>query len=284
MRIIFITGVSTGIGRAALAHYINKNYHVIGTVRSSQDKEILEKEFPKNTNFLCFDVRDSEKMESEILGILPFIKQHGLAALINNAGIAVAGPLQYIPEDDFEKQIDVNVKSVRRITNHLLPYLGMNHSYPPGRIINISSVSGLIVSPFMGAYSVSKYALEAMSDAYRRELYGFGIKVIVIEPGPIKTEIWDKNKGTLKPFENTEYGSMLKNADDIMDNANATGLPVDAVIKYLDLALEKKNPKTRYIVHKNTFLIKLIAKIIPDTWVDKMAYKTLSKGEKHRMV
>jgi hypothetical protein len=283
MKNIFITGVSSGIGLSATKLFVEQGFHVIGTVRKVEDAEKLHLEYGNSFTPLVFDVRDIDKMGSEIKRVIPILEK-GLFCLINNAGIAVPGPLQCLSEDDFEKQIDVNVKSVRRITNSLLPYLGTDNKYKAGRIINISSISGLMVNPFTGAYSVSKYALEAMTDAYRRELDQFGIKVIAIEPGPIKTEIWQKNKGVLTPYYETSYGEILKNADSIIEKTENDALPTSAVDKVLIKAVHLKNPKTRYIVHKNGMLFKVLANYLPDKWVDKLVRMTLKGGNKHRMV
>jgi short-subunit dehydrogenase len=284
MENILITGVSTGIGYDSTCFFIKKGYRVIGSVRKPEDAKKLENKLGSNFIPLIFDVRDIEKMESEIDRVSNILNENGLKGLINNAGIAVPGPLQCISEEDFEKQLDINVKSVRRITNKLLPFLGTDSKYKPGRIINISSISGLMVNPFTGAYSISKFALEAMNDAYRRELDMFGIKVVAVEPGPIKTEIWDKNKGALEPYLDTAYGEILKNADHMIDQAEKNALPTEAVNKVLLKAIENRSPKTRYIVHKHSFLFKLLAKYTPDKWVDQVVRMTLKGGNKHRMV
>jgi NAD(P)-dependent dehydrogenase (short-subunit alcohol dehydrogenase family) len=284
MKIAFITGSSSGIGYEALRFLHGQDFHVIGTVRTHDDKKKLLDFFPTRCSILTFDVRDINEMTIQINSVINLLEVHGLTLLINNAGIAVAGPMQYIEEDQFEMQLDVNIKSVRRITNKLLPYLGVNQKYKAGKIINISSVSGLFTSPYNGAYSVSKYGLEAMSDAYRRELAQFGIKLSIIEPGPIKTEIWSKAKGTLDQFKDTEYSSVVSVADKMIANAEKSALPVTEISKVIKKILDSDNPKTRYLVQAKPLIFKLFAHWFSDKLQDKLVAKTLGNGENHRPI
>lgn len=284
MKNIFITGVSTGIGYDALTSLVSRGYFVIGTVRKSEDADKLKKEFGDKCIILVFDVRDVDKCTAEIKKVIPKLEKEGLFCLINNAGIAIPGPLQHITEDEFEQQMDVNVKSVRRITNMLLPYLGTDKKYEPGKIINISSVSGLFNSPYNGSYCISKHALESMTDVYRRELAMFGIRVSAIQPGPIKTEIWNKSKGTLDRFKDTAYGELLSSADKMIENAEKSAFDVKVVTDIIINILQSKQPKTKYLIHRKKFLFRLLAFYLPDKLVDKMIAKTLAKKDNYRPV
>lgn len=284
MKNIFITGVSTGIGFDALTSLVSRGYFVIGTVRKSEDSDKLKKEFGDKCIILIFDVRDVDKCTAEIKKVIPKLEKEGLFCLINNAGIAIPGPLQHITEDEFEQQMDVNVKSVRRITNMLLPYLGTDKKYEPGKIINISSVSGLFNSPYNGSYCISKHALESMTDVYRRELAMFGIRVSAIQPGPIKTEIWNKSKGTLDRFKDTAYGELLSSADKMIENAEKSAFDVKVVTDIIINILQTKQPKTKYLIHRKKFLFRLLAFYLPDKLVDKMIAKTLAKKDNYRPV
>ncbi|MBP9197496.1 MAG: SDR family NAD(P)-dependent oxidoreductase [Saprospiraceae bacterium] len=284
MKNIFITGVSTGIGYDALTSLVSRGYFVIGTVRKSEDADKLKKEFGDKCIILVFDVRDVDKCTAEIKKVIPKLEKEGLFCLINNAGIAIPGPLQHITEDEFEQQMDVNVKSVRRITNMLLPYLGTDKKYEPGKIINISSVSGLFNSPYNGSYCISKHALESMTDVYRRELAIFGIRVSAIQPGPIKTEIWNKSKGTLDRFKDTVYGELLSSADKMIENAEKSAFDVKVVTDIIINILQSKQPKTKYLIHRKKFLFRMLAFYLPDKLVDKMIAKTLAKKDNYRPV
>mgnify|MGYP005697055481 FL=1 len=182
--------------------------------------------------------------------------------------------------------MDVNLKSVRRITNTFLPLLGATTDFKgaPGRIINISSVSGLFSSPFNGPYSISKHALESMTDVYRRELRRYGIKVMAIEPGPIKTKIWGKNLNSMAQFADTDYYDILQKADKMIENTEKNALPVARTSNVILKCITKKHPKTRYIVHKNAFVFKIVANYLPDKLVDWFIQRSLSKGNRHRPV
>lgn len=284
MSYIFITGVSSGIGYDALKSLVNKGYHVIGTVRKDADVSRLKNEFGEQCTILQFNVTDIDACKKEISAILPLLEHKGLACLVNNAGIAVPGPLQHLSDEEFAYQMEVNVHSVRRITNLLLPYLGTNKKYKPGKIINISSVSGLFNSPYNGAYCISKHALESMTDVYRRELGIFGIIVSAIEPGPIKTEIWSKNKGTLDRFKDTAYGDILSSADKMIENSEKSAFDVSVISNIILEIIARPNPKTRYLVHRKPLLFRLLSHYLPDKMVDKMVAKTLSKKECYRPV
>ncbi len=281
---ILITGVSTGIGRDALRLLHSKGYHIFGSVRQEEEAKKLTQAYPERFTPLVFDVQD-HKAVAEAAKIV-FQNCSALFGLINNAGVAIPGPLEHLTEEAFERQLDINVKAVRRITNLFLPLLGAHPEFngTPGRIINISSVSGLFSSPFNGAYSISKHALESMTDVYRRELRRYDIKVIAIEPGPIKTNIWQKNLNSLEQFSETDYYDVLQNANKIIENAEKSAFPVTKISTLIFKCLTLKNPKTRYIVHKNKLVFKLLAFYLPDKLVDWFIHKTLSKGDKHRPI
>ena len=281
---IVITGVSSGIGRASLDLLHEKGYHIFGSVRNQADADKLSKIYPDRFTPLLFDVQNHD----EVVRASKVVFEHceTLAGLINNAGIAIPGPLEHLSEQQFEKQLDVNVKSIRRITNLFLPLLGTKpgSAKQPGRIINISSVSGLYNSPFNGAYSISKHALESMTDIYRRELRRYGIKVIAIEPGPIKTEIWKKNLNKMDEFKDSDYYEVLQKADKIIENAERNALPVENVSRLVAKCLTVSRPKTRYIVHKNKFAFRLMAYYLPDKITDWLVHKTLTSSNRHRPI
>jgi NAD(P)-dependent dehydrogenase (short-subunit alcohol dehydrogenase family) len=281
---IVITGVSTGIGRASLDLLHEKGYHIFGSVRNQADADKLSKIYPDRFTPLRFDVQNHDEVVKASKVV--FEQCETLVGLINNAGIAIPGPLELLSEEQFEKQLDVNVKSIRRITNLFLPLLGTKpgSAKQPGRIINISSVSGLFNSPFNGAYSISKHALESMTDIYRRELRRYGIKVIAIEPGPIKTEIWKKNLNKMDEFKDSDYYEVLQKADKIIENAERNALPVENVSRLVAKCLTVSRPKTRHIVHKNKFAFRLMAYYLPDKITDWLVHKTLTSSNRHRPI
>ena len=281
---IVITGVSSGIGRDALRLLHQKGYHIYGSVRKEADAKSLTEAYPQRFTPLIFDVQDQDAVNQAAKRVFEACDR--IDALINNAGVAVPGPLQFVTEADFERQMDINLKSVRRITNTFLPLLGTAPDFkgPPGRIINVSSISGLFSSPFNGVYSISKHALESMTDVYRRELRRYGIKVMAIEPGPIKTKIWGKNLNSMAQFADTDYYDILQKADKMIENTEKNALPVARTSKVILKCITKKHPKTRYIVQKNTLVFKIVANYLPDKLVDWFIQRSLSKGNRHRPV
>lgn len=281
---IIITGVSSGIGRDTLHLLHSKGYHVFGSVRNELDAKKLTKCYPERFTPLLFDVQDHDAVVKAAKMV--FDKCDTIDALINNAGVAVPGPMQHMSEKDFERQLDINVKAVRRITNVFLPLLGAASSFEgtPGRIINISSISGLFNAPFNGAYSISKHALESMTDIYRRELHRYGIKVIAIEPGPIKTQIWQKNLNSMEQYADTDYNDVLQKADMMIENTEKSALPVSRISNLILKCLTKKHPKTRYIVHRNPLVFKLLAFYLPDKIVDWFVQKSITSSNRHRPV
>ncbi len=281
---VLITGVSSGIGKDALRLLHGEGFHIFGSVRQEEKAQELIKQYPQRFTPLCFDVRDHKAVIEASKKVFECCSN--LFALINNAGIAVPGPMEHLSEEDFENQLDVNLKSVRRITNIFLPLLGADPEFKkkPGRIVNISSVSGLFNTPFNGAYCISKHALESMTDVYRRELRRYNIKVIAIEPGPIKTEIWSKNLNSMDKFKHTDYNDVLEKANKMIENSEKSALPVDHISKLILKCITTKNPKTRYLVHRNKLIFKFLTNYMPDKFVDRLIQKTINKSESYRPV
>ncbi|WP_224490354.1 SDR family oxidoreductase [Robertkochia flava] len=276
MKNILITGVSSGIGYGTALYFLEKGYRVFGSVRKQKDLERIAERFPDRFIGLVFDTTSDEG----IAGALEQVKEvlgpdRGLDVLVNNAGISVNGPMAYIAVDEFRHQLEVNVLGVLRVTQAFLPLLGFDNSLPKGHIINISSGSGRVTRPFMGPYSASKFALESMSDAFRRELMGMGIKVTVVEPGPIKTDIWSKaRKGDEEvKYSGTVYGEVYRNLDKMVDKMEAMALDTEEVAELIyDIAEGRKN-KTRYLIAPKRWMFLLAIYLLPDRTLDRMFKK-----------
>jgi len=279
MKYVLITGVSTGIGHDATRYLLSKGFYVFGSVRSLADATRLTATYPTNFKALIFDVTDQEAIDQSLAEVKAILQGAPLSGLINNAGIAVAGPLRYVTSEELRYQLDVNVLGVHRTTNAFAPLLGATKDFdhPPGRIINISSVSGLFASPFTGPYSISKYALESMNDVYRREFLPFGVDVIAIEPGPIKTPIWDKIKQVdlAAKFPDTDYDDMLPKAQKIIRSAETNALPVERISKLIFKILTVSRPRTRYMIHHGKLGFNLVRKVLPTRLVDKIIKKAV---------
>lgn len=275
---ILITGASSGIGYDAARDLTERGYHVFGSVRKQADAARVQAALGERFTPLLFDVTDEAGVKTAVAQIKQTIGNQGLFGLVNNAGIAVAGPLMHLPLDEFRYQLEVNVTGLLAVTQACLPLLGAdkNALHPPGRIVNISSTSGRTAFPFFGPYSASKYAVEALSDALRRELMIYGIDVIVINPGPIRTPIWDKAEALeITPLVGTDYEQSLLRVKEYTIARGRAGLPVTAVSKVIRHALESKRPHTRYPVVRKKWLNWLLPQWLPDRWLDRMTARLL---------
>lgn len=278
MKNVVITGASTGIGYDAARYLIERGYHVFGSVRKQADADRVQSELGEQFTPLLFDVTDGAAVETAVSQVAAKVGQAGLAGLVNNAGIAVAGPLMHLPLDELRQQFEVNLFGLLDVTQKFLPLLGAvpNASHSPGRIVNISSVSGKVVYPFMGPYAASKHALEALSDALRRELLIFGVDVIVIEPGSVQTPIWDKAQELdTSQYSHTAYKSIMDGMKRVFVNQGKTGIPVEKVSETIYAALTKENPKTRYVLARKLLTNWLLPRYLPDRRFDKIIAKRL---------
>ncbi len=266
---ILITGASTGIGRATAIHLARKGHHVWAGVRSDNAATELLKLNVERITPVRLDVTNAESVEST----LAVINKAGgvLHGLVNNAGIAIAGPIEAVSIADWQKQFDVNVIGQVRVIQKFLPMLRTWQ----GRVVNISSIAGKVASPFMSPYAASKFAFEGLSDSLRRELAPMGVHVSVVEPGPIDTPIWKKSLSTgQKDFEafsaeiQSVYGSAIQKFYKRVDKARTGAAPTSLVVEAIEHALTASKPKTRYPVGRGIRAATLVARALPDRWVD----------------
>lgn len=276
MQYILITGVSTGIGYRTTKFFLEKGYFVFGSVRKKVDADRLKNDFGSHFHPLIFDVCDQEAIDRSVLEVEEILKGKGLACLLNNAGMAVSGPLQHLSVEELHRQFDVNVYGVLRITQAFLPLLGAQipAKYPPGKIVNISSVSGFVTAPFLGAYAMSKYALESMSDALRRELSIYDIDVVILEPGAVESEIWEKTKSLDPKYLDTDYGPILKDWEKLVSNSEKNAVPPIQVAEKVYEALTKKKPAIRSIIAKKKMVMRLVKYVLTDRFLDKQLTKS----------
>jgi NAD(P)-dependent dehydrogenase (short-subunit alcohol dehydrogenase family) len=272
MKNILITGVSSGIGYATAQALVERGYHVFGSVRRLEDAERVQEELGENFTPLLFDVTDSQAIAAAVEQVADAVGDKGLYALINNAGIVIPGPLKYTPLDEFREHFEVNLFGLLDVTQQFLPLLGAAEEspYPPGRIINISSTSGRVAYPFMGAYASTKHALEALSDSLRRELMLYGVDVIVIQPGTTNTPIKHKFANQVRKYEETDYGPIFIGLEEQMAEREKTGLPVQKVVEAIVTAVESPKPKTRYAVPRKWLSSWIIPRLLPDRWLDRL--------------
>ncbi|MBP7735370.1 MAG: SDR family oxidoreductase [Spirochaetes bacterium] len=266
---VLITGASTGIGRACAEQLASRGFGVYACARKKKDLDDLEK--IAGVVPVKLDVTSPKDTSAALAFVMK--RKTGLYGLINNAGIAVAGPLIDISDADMERQLDANILGVHRVTRTFLPLLIES----AGRIVMMSSDSGFFATPFTGPYCASKFALEGYSDSLRRELLLCGVKVVIIEPGRVATPVWDKTeeilnmKGT-SPFIETAR----KIGEQAVRKGRTTGLPPEAIARMVHRALTKKQPRLRYLVAPSTLKYRIV-KVLPASMVDRMVKKELEK-------
>lgn len=273
MKQVVITGVSTGIGHAATRVLINRGFCVFGSVRWQADADRLQQEFGERFVPLLFDVTDEAAVRLSAEKIGRELGTHTLDGLVNNAGIEVAGPLAYLPVDQFRQQLEVNLVGPFIVTKAFLPLLGADPTRKgkPGRIVNISSTSGKIAGPFTGAYSASKFGLEGFSESLRRELILFGIDVIIIRPGAVVTPIWQKAEaGVTERFRNTPFVEALANFERYSAGEATSGLAPEVIGEVVWRALTSARPKLRIAVVPQRFKNWTMPQLIPMRILDKL--------------
>lgn len=277
MRSVVVTGASTGIGWATAKLLLHKGFRVFGSVRKQADAARLKSEFGSNFIPLLFDVTDEAAVLAAAREVRAALSGETLAGLINNAGIAVAGPVLELAVDEFRRQLDVNVIGPIISTQAFGPLLGSDASLKgsKGRIVMISSVAGKNGNPFTPAYSASKHAIEGLSESLRRELMLFGIDVIIIAPGAVKTPIWSKAEEVdFSPYENSPYFPALQKVRAFTLNLGTIGLPAEKIAQAVYTALTSAHPKVRYQITPDP-MRHLVTSILPKRMVDKIIAKRL---------
>ncbi len=270
MKSVVVTGVSTGIGRACVKVLAANGFRVFGSVLDPLDADRLSQEFGENFSPLVFDVTDRTAVAAGARQVETALRGKTLSGLVNNAGIAVPGPLLYLKIEDFERQIAVNLAGHLIVTQAFAPFLGVDRSLkgPPGRIVMITSVGGKNALPLLGAYCASKFALEGMSESLRRELAPLGIDVIIIAPGAVATPIFDQTYD-LAQFATTPYANALPALTGYMASGARKGLPPEKIAEAVMTALTVSRPKTRYTVTRDP-IKNFVANVLPTRMLDKI--------------
>lgn len=270
---VFITGVSSGIGRQVAEDFLKKKYFVIGTCRNLASVDSLLKDSPNLFLPLIVDLEKNDEIE-KISNLLIEHQIESIDILINNAGQAFAAPFAFQQPAEFQRIIQVNVLALMRITQILIPFLRKTK----GRILQISSVSGVSGTPFLAAYCASKHAVEGFSESLRRELLHYDISVVVIGPGSVLTPIWDKGFSEIKSlYDKTDFYrpffEFLRRGEFEKQNA----LHVEEVSELIIKVSECVKPKVRYSIVPNPFFHFLMS-ILPKAWVDCLYGKKLKMG------
>ena len=278
MNTIVVTGVSTGIGHAAVKLLLDKGFRVFGSVRKQEDADRLSAEFGDAFTPLIFDVTDETAIKDAADCVRADLQGETLAGLVNNAGIAVPGPLTELATDEFRQQLEVNLVGPFMVTKAFAPLLGTDPSLSgePGRVVNISSVAGIRAMPFLGSYAASKFGLEGYSEALRRELLLYGIEVVVVGPGPVKTAIWDKAEGLdVSNYAGSPYAQILEKFSHMFIAQGQDGYPAERLGAVIHEALTTPRPKVRYAAEKGRVLEKVVRAVAGKRTLDKIIGKAL---------
>ncbi|MEN3382072.1 MAG: hypothetical protein V7608_2116, partial [Hyphomicrobiales bacterium] len=273
-RTALVTGASSGIGHALVARFVAEGWHVFATVRRAEDATALSAAFGAAVTALIADVTDAAALSAARDRVADHLAGRPLGALLLNAGIALPGPLLHQPLAEVRQMLDVNVLGAIATVQLFAPLMIVPGSETPRRIVAISSVSGKIAAPFVGAYAASKHALEAACDSLRRELMIHGIDVIMIEPGPIATPIWRKSAAGSR-YEDTPYRDLFARMSDYVAKSEASALPVERVSDAVMTALTARRPRTRYPVVRNPLVNWLLPRVLPDRVLDRVIARQL---------
>lgn len=261
---VLVTGASSGIGKAATLLLAGRGLRVFAGVRRVEDAEAITDE---RIQPVMLDITDDESIAAAACRIEAEVGEAGLDGLVNNAGLMLGGPLEFFPMDDLRRILEVNVIGQIAVTQAMMPLLRCAH----GRIVNISSVSGRMALPLFGPYNASKFALEALSDALRMELAGSGVSVIVIEPGPVQSNIWNKARqhnaqlcAAMQARTAEFYGPLIEAVQRVASESEATAIPAERLAELIYHALTAPRPATRYPIGRFARTRDLAARILPD--------------------
>jgi len=277
MKSVVITGASTGIGWAAAKLLLDRGFRVFGSVRKQADADRLKSEFGTNFTPLLFDVTDEAAVLAAAREVRSQLNGETLTGLVNNAGIAVPGPVLELAADEFRRQMEVNFIGPIIATQAFGPLLGADPQLkgPKGRIVMISSVAGKSGSPTGAAYSASKHAIEGLSESLRREMMLFGIDVIIIAPGAVKTPIWDKGQQVdISVYKNSPFFPALEKVRAFTQQLSKIGLPPEQIAERVFEALTSANPNVRYQITPDP-MRQLIMSWLPKRTVDRIIAKRL---------
>jgi NAD(P)-dependent dehydrogenase (short-subunit alcohol dehydrogenase family) len=279
-RAVVVTGASSGIGEASALKLATLGFDVFAGVRKEADGERLRSESGGKVIPLSIDVTDQDSISAAAGRVTEAVGERGLAGLVNNAGVAISAPLEFIPIEELRQQIEINLIGQVAVTQAFLGLIRAGR----GRIVNVSSIGGRIALPFAGPYAASKFGIEAISDSLRRELRPWGIEVSVIEPGSVATKIWDK--GTAKARELSAnlsaegmelYGGAIAKMQKLAAETAARGMPPEEVAEDVVHALTSPKPKTRYLVGRDAKMRARVSALVSDRTFDRLVARTLEK-------
>ena len=275
---VVITGASTGIGAACALHLDKLGLRVFAGVRRQTDAETLKTKASSRLVAIALDVADSLSVSTAASAVAGAVGDAGLDGLVNNAGVVVTGPVEFLPLPELRHQLEINVVGQVAVTQAFLPLIRAAR----GRIVNMGSIAGRLATPFSSAYGASKFALEALTDALRLELAPWGISVSIIEPGAVATPIWEKGMkngaamlAAAPPEALVLYGDALEAFKKTSEQAAKNAADPMDVARAVEHALTAAKPKTRYVVGRRARIGAAMALLVPDRMRDTMVAKAM---------
>jgi NAD(P)-dependent dehydrogenase (short-subunit alcohol dehydrogenase family) len=272
-RSVVVTGASTGIGCTTVKDLHQRGFQVFASVRKPEDGEALQKDISPNIVPLLFDVTEADAIATAARKVSEEVGEKGLYGLVNNAGIAVTAPVEFLALDDLRRQIEINVIGQVAVTKAFLGLLRRAR----GRIVFTGSISGKVSLPLVSPYAISKHALEALSDSLRVELSASGISVSLVEPGVIFTPLWEKSLKASDDYlaglpkeAHDLYGPMMRSMRAQSAKMAEAGIPAEKVARAIAHALTARRPKTRYLVGKDAKIGAFARKWLPDRLFDRI--------------
>ena len=277
-RAVLISGASTGLGRASAVRLANAGWDGFAGVRKDADAESVRAESPARITPVILDVTDADTIAATAATVREAVGERGLGGLVNNAGVTVQGPLEFLPVEELRRQLEVNVVGQIALTQAVMPEIRA----ATGRIVNMGSVGGRVAHPFLGPYNASKFALEALTDSMRKELRPWGIHVIVVEPGSMATDIWDKGARSsdellerIGPRGRELYANVLEKLREFAIKSGERGGSPDKVAAIVEQALTTDRPRTRYLVGADAKAQVVLSTVLPDRAFDALEARVL---------
>jgi NAD(P)-dependent dehydrogenase (short-subunit alcohol dehydrogenase family) len=264
MKAVLVTGASTGIGEASAQSLAAGGRTVFAGVRKEADAERLR---GPNLTPVLLDVTDEAQVEAVAAQITDEVGDAGLAGVVNNAGVAYGGPLEYLALDEWRTQLEVNVVGQVAVTRAVLPLIRRGR----GRIVFVGSISGRLGTVLMGPYAASKFAIEGLAESLRHELSPWHIAVAVVEPGAVRTAIWEKGRkkaaeveASLPPEAHERYAAAMRSVLDGIEKSDKDGVDAGKVAEAIEHALFAKRPRHRYLVGPDAKVAGALSRLLPD--------------------
>jgi NAD(P)-dependent dehydrogenase (short-subunit alcohol dehydrogenase family) len=273
--LVVVTGASTGIGAATARELARRGFHVLAGVRRDRDADATR---GPGIEPLIIDITDPDHIQALATRVHRDPQGRAVRALVNNAAIQANVPVEVFAIDEWRNMFEVNLFGQVAVTQALLPALIRSN----GRVVNISSVGGKVAMATYGPYAATKFALEAVSDSLRREMAPFGVQVVVVEPGAVRTEMFGRAITTARelvsamtPEQSQRYGGLVQAVNAQAASSTKSGLPADAAAKVIAKAITAGKPRTRYTVGRDAALITRLARFLPDRTLDRIVAAVL---------